>query len=197
MKLSAACVPLAFVVSVALALAAEPASSHEAEGNEHNDHTTLWKTLNFAILAGGVGYFVKKHGANFFRNRTETIQRDIAEAARTREKAEARAVEMDRRMANLEAEIADLRRSWREEMAAEETRLKAATEQMLARIQANAEHEIASAVTHARKELRTYSAELALGLAREKIRRRMTPEVADRLVNSFVSEVSRSSRRAG
>ncbi len=197
MKRLAAVALIASALSLAPISAAERAAAHESESGRHSDHTTLWKTLNFAILAGAIGYFLKKHGSAFFQSRTSAIQRDIAEAAQARRQAEARAADMERRMAGLQAELAELRRASHQEMAAEEARLKAATEQMLTRIQVNAEHEIASAVTCARKELRAYAAELALQLARGKVRQRITPEIADRLVDSFAGHVPRNPRRSG
>jgi F-type H+-transporting ATPase subunit b len=69
--------------------------------------------------------------------------------------------------------------------------LRQETEQQLAKIQAAGEQEIASAAKAARHELKAYSAELALDLAEQKIRHRMTPEVDDSLIRSFVGELPR------
>jgi F0F1-type ATP synthase membrane subunit b/b' len=41
----------------------------------------------------------------------------------------------------------------------------------------------------AKDELRKYAAELAIGLAEERIRFRMKPETQDRLVNGFVHDM--------
>jgi len=59
----------------------------------------------------------------------------------------------------------------------------------IAKIQAHAEREIASAGKAARMELKRYSAELAVSLAEQKVRARMTPETQDALVQGFVQDL--------
>ena len=67
------------------------------------------------------------------------------------------------------------------------------TEAEIAKIQAHAEQEIASAGKAARMALKRYSAELAMGLAEQKVRARMTPETEDALVQGFVRNLNRKS----
>lgn len=165
-------------------------------GGEHHGNPTLWKSLNFVVLAAGFGYLIKKALRPYLASRTESIQREIAEATRLRAEAEARAAETDRRLANLDAEIEKLRAEARREMEEEERRLKAESERAIARMQSSAELEIASLTKRARQELKAYAAELALKLAREKIRQRMTPEIAHALVDNFVHSLDRRPRRA-
>ena len=148
------------------------------------------KRQTFIILAAALGYGISKAGGAFFRGRTQEIQKGIVEATKLREDAEARAAEMDRRMENLGAEIESLREKAKTEMATEQQRASDETEHLLARMQANAEQEIASTAKQARKQLRAYSTELALELARRKIHDRMTPAVAGGLVDSFVEDLA-------
>ncbi|MCW5980729.1 MAG: hypothetical protein KIT09_21795 [Bryobacteraceae bacterium] len=197
--------PVVLLIALLLALAGfaraqavaegAPEPAHGSAEEEHHDSSTFWKTVNFAILAAAIGYGMAKFGGAFFRSRTAEIQSGIAEATRLRQEAEARAADMERRMANLSAEVEELRRAAREELEAEERRFAAETEQLVVRMQANAEQEIASAANQARKELRAYSAELALELARRKIQSRMTPELADDLVDAFVRDLDRLPQR--
>ena len=65
-----------------------------------------------------------------------------------------------------------------------------------AKIQANAEQEIASAAKAARTELRRYAAGLAVELAERQIRARMTPDTQDGLVRGFVRDLDRSKARS-
>lgn len=162
---------------------------------EHHGNPTLWKTLNFLVLAAGFGYLVRKAVRPYLASRTAAIRQEIAEAARLREEAEARLAETDRRLANLNAEIEKLRAEARREFDEEERRLKAESERAIARLQTGAELEIASMTKRARQELKAYAAELALRMAREKIRARMSPEMAHALVDSFVHNLDRHPRR--
>ena len=93
---------------------------------------------------------------------------------------------MDRRLANLEKDIAALRGQGENEAKAETGRMAQETEAEIAKIQAHAEQEIASAGKAARMALKRYSAELAMGLAEQKVRARMTPDTEDALVQGFV-----------
>lgn len=170
-------------------------ASHEEHGEGEGDNVTAWKALNFVLLAGALVYLLRKPARAFFRSRTEDIRKGIDEATAAREAAEARAAEMDRRLQGLEAEISQLRVKAREEMAAEEERLRAESAQALARIRERGGQEILSTTSHARNELRAEAARLALELAEQKVRERMTPEVASGLVSSFVNDFARTQGR--
>lgn len=165
------------------------AGEHEAEA--HGDHTLLWKWVNFILLGGALGYLISKKAGAFFSGRTQEIQKGIREATRLREEAEARAAEIDRRLSNISAEIEELRRGAREEMAAEAERLRAQSEALLRKIAEQAEQEILWATKAARQELKVYSAELALGMAERRIRAVLDPQVENELVRAFVAGLER------
>lgn len=173
--------------------AAQPAhaASHEAAGEHHGPNLTPWKIANFVLLLAALGYFFKKKGGAFFEERTREIRKGIDDAARRKADAEARAAEIDRRMAALGAEIEALRQAARQEMAAERERLRQETEAQVAKIQAHAAQEIASAGKAARQQLREYSAGLALSLAEQKIRSRMTPATQDELLGAFARDMEK------
>ena len=160
-----------------------------------HSNVTLWKAVNFAILFGLLYWLLRKPARKYFASRSAQIREGIDEANKAREEAEERAAEMERRLGNLEQEIEKLRENARQEMAAEDARLQAETERSMARMQKLAEQEIASASNQARKQLRAYSAELATELAREKVRQRMTPEVADSLMKAFAGNLRDASTR--
>ncbi len=181
------------LVAVALfcaATAALAAAEGEA-GGEHHFNIELWKTINFVLLASLLGWLMARRLPPFFSGRTRSIQKEIAEARELKEKAEARTAEMERRMANLEHQIAELREAAKKELAAEEARIQQETEWAAARLEANAKGEIASALTQARRELRAFAAELAVDLARRKVEERMTPEIQVRLVGSLAETLKR------
>jgi F-type H+-transporting ATPase subunit b len=114
---------------------------------------------------------------------------DIADARRLQLEAEARAADVDWRLANLEADIAALRSESQAEIAAETVRLGKHTVDEIAKVEAHAKQEIDIAGKAARMELRRFSAQLAIDLAERKIRARMTPEIEDGLVSGFVRDL--------
>jgi F-type H+-transporting ATPase subunit b len=145
-----------------------------------------WKWANFALLAAGLGWAVAKNAGPFFAGRSRKIRQDMSDAEAMRSDAEARAAAVDRRLANLEAEIAALRTESKAEAEAEAERTHLRTTGELAKIRQQAEQEIVAAGKAARMDLKRYSAQLAVALAEQKVRARMTPEAQDNLVRGFV-----------
>ncbi len=85
----------------------------------------------------------------------------------------------------------DLRKSARAEMANEAERIRGETERHLKRIQEQSAQEIALLARASRDELRRYAAVLALDLAEQRIRSRITPDVQDGLVDGFIHDLRR------
>jgi len=164
---------------------------HEAE----EENVTAWKALNFGLLVVALVWLLRKPAKQYFAGRTSEIQKDILEATKAREEAEARAAEMERRLTDLEKEIQELRASARSEMEAEDERLRTETELALAKLRSRSEQEISATARAAGQELRAEAARLALELARGKVRQKMTPDVSSRLLHSFVDQLDEKAGR--
>jgi len=170
-------------------LAAAGLAQEKSGGEGESSSLEMWKWANFLVLAGAIGYFVGKGAPPFFASRSREIRKEIIEAEEARKEAEARAADVDKRLASLEAEIAALRSEAHEEARAESQRLAQHTAAEMAKIQMHGEQEIAAAGKTARLELKRYAADLAVGLAEQKIRTRITPAVQDSLVRGFVRDL--------
>ncbi len=163
----------------------QEAQQQEVEETGHARGETsmdLWKLANFAILMGIFGYVAYKKGGAFFRGRTENILRDLEASARMKKGAEERYAEVAKRLAAVGTEIELLREQAREESAAEGERVRDETRREMEKIRAQAEQEIASASKAAMQELREHAAKLAVAMAEQKIRARLTPEADAALV---------------
>ena len=170
------------------------AAEAEAHGGKDEAHgagqdVILWKLANFAILAAGLGFLIVKQAGPYFATRSIEIQKGIVESQKLRADAEARAAAMDAKLASLGVEVEAMRKSARDEAAQEGQRIRQETERELAKIQTHAEQEISSALKAAQAELKSYSAQLAVNLARQKVRERMTPADQDALVQGFVADL--------
>ncbi len=88
---------------------AEKKGGAEKEESFAEKHELELKWANFLLLAGLLGYLIGKNAGPFFAARTAGIRKDMEESLRQREEAEAKAADVDRRLANLEKEIAALR----------------------------------------------------------------------------------------
>jgi len=169
------------------AMAQETPASEPASFGEKYELPLKW--INFLILAGGLGYLIGKHAGPFFEARSGSIRKDMLESQQQRKEAEARAADVDRRLADLEKEIAALAGQAKAETQAETERMARHTADEIAKIQAHAEQEIAAAGKAARTDLKRYAAQLAVGLAEQKIRARMTSDTQDALVRGFVRDL--------
>ncbi len=148
----------------------------------------IWKVLNFLILAGLIGYFAVKQGGPAITARAKEIKEGLAAGERAKAEADARAKEVQARIDNLSVEVAALRTSALSEREREANRIRGEFEREITRIQQQSEMEIESAGKMARMELQSFAAKLAVDLAEQKIRSRMTPEVQSGLLQGFLSD---------
>ena len=160
-----------------LALCAAPlalAQEGEKTGGsaEKAEPSMMWEWVNFAILAGLIGYLGAKQGGPFFAARAAGIRKGIDDA-----------------------EIATLRETAGSERRAAEQRIKEETQFELQRIAAHAENEIETAGKSERVALQRFAAQLALELAETKVRARMSSSTEDALVQAFVRGLGTAAAR--
>jgi len=167
------------------------AGSAETKQSEQGDSWIWWKWANFVILAGGLGYLINKNAPAFFEGRSKEILQGIADGTKALKEAHARASAIELRLAGIQHEIDNLRGAARAEMAADGQRIQQETEHHLHRMQEQAAQEIALMTRASRDELRKYSAELALQLAEQRIRSRVTQDTQNGLVDAFLGDLGR------
>ena len=177
------------VIGIAVASCALPQESPKKSEGQASDSMIWWEWANFAILAGGLGYLIRKNVPPLFRKQSDEIQAALAEAAKIKREAAAYAASVEARLANLEREIESLRKDAHAEMTAESERIRRETGRHLERIQQQSVQEIALMTRAAKDELRRFAAELAVGLAGDRIRSRMNPGVQEKLVNGFIADL--------
>lgn len=183
-------------------------ASREAAGEDENDFSqypsvmflartlhvrpilAFWASIlfNFAVIAGGIAYAMKKYLPGAFRNRTASIQRGMAEAQKASEEAGRRLSEIEARLSRLDAEIASMREAAEREAASEEAKIRAAAEQDTRKIIESAEQEIVAAANVARRELKAYAANIAVALAQQQLR--LDASTDEALVKSFAAQLN-------
>src|SRR5262249_62036693 len=108
---------MSFLISTLFVLADEPLHWWDYPGFE------LWKFVNLAIFVTALIIVLKK--ANLreaFRNRRETIKRDLVRAQQERDAAVAKLKEVEERFARLGAEVANVKKQSRHETQEERDR---------------------------------------------------------------------------
>ncbi|HEY1937570.1 MAG TPA: ATP synthase F0 subunit B [Candidatus Angelobacter sp.] len=145
--------------------------------------------LNFAVIFIAIAVFLRKKLPGYFSGRSATIQKGIADARKASEDARRRLADVEGRLSRLDAEIASMRREAEENAKTEEQRILAASEEERRRIVASAEQEIEMAANTARRELKSYAAELAVQLAEKKIR--VSKDTDEALVRAFTLQMGK------
>ncbi len=177
------------------ALAAEPEHGGEHGGaGAHGEHgfsgkTFAFQALNFAILVGVLGYFGGRAINRALAGRHDQMKKDLDEAVQARAAAEGRLKEQERRLNNLEKEIAALRASIKEEAVGEEKRLLEAAEEKARRIQEETRFLMDQEVKQAEIRFRTEVAAEAVRIAEEVVRGSVQPEDDTRLGKAFIADL--------
>jgi F-type H+-transporting ATPase subunit b len=126
-----------------------------------------------------------------FRSRTKEIQHGISEAQQMKLDAEKRSAEMDARLNSLGADIEKFRAQSAAEMQQEGDRISRETAAQIKKIEQQAAVELESVGKTARRQLKEYAAELALGMAEERLRARIDGATESALVDDFVQDLER------
>jgi len=146
-------------------------------------------TLNFAVIFGFLAWLLRKTLPGFFRGRTSSIQKGIEEARKMSEEARRRLTDVEGRLSRLDADIAAMRSEAEENARLEERRILAASEEERRRIVTSAEQEITMAANAARRELKSYAAEVAVDLAEKKIQ--VGKDADQALVHAFTTHLGK------
>lgn len=167
-----------------------PSAGEHAEG-EHEESLVsfLSRIANFALLVGGLVYFLRKPVSEYLSSRDEQISRDLVTAAELKATATAQLADIDTKLKTLPAELDALKQRGAEEVRTEEARLRADAEKDRARLLEQADREIGMRVQTARRELTELAADLAVASARERLGRETTDSDQLRLIDRYVSQV--------
>ena len=176
---------------------AQPGAAHDPAGDEHGEAEAhgsslaalLWPTVNFAILAGGLWWFLKDPVSTYLRDRHTSIRKDLVDAAALKSSAQAQLDELDRKLKALPGEIEALRTRGGEEIAAEEQRISAQAAAERDRLLEQARREIDVQLRLAKRELVEHAATLSVQLAGDRLQQQMTPDDQQRLVARYLDQV--------
>ena len=170
------------------------APQHEAEAAPGTPHEqtllqTAAKIANFAILVGGLVYFLRAPISVYLVSRATAIRRDLVTAAEMRASAAAQLAEIERKLQSLPAELAALKAQGAEDVTAEQSRIAQAAAVERERLIEQTRREIEMRLRVARRELTEHAAQLAVRIAEERIKRTITPEDQIRLVDRYTAQL--------
>lgn len=157
----------------------------------------LGKLVNFLILFGGLAFVLRKPLKAMLAKRTADIGETIRDAEGARAGAETKAGESQARMSGLEEEVRRLKIAAEEEGRRETERISRAAAEETERLKKFARQEVEEQVRLGVRELKAHAAARATDLARERIRKRLTPELQAALIDKSIDRLSRLNEKSG
>ena len=156
---------------------------------------SIFEFINFAIIALAIGIPLFRFLPKFLRQRGEKVRTDIESARKVTEDANSRLSAVEAKLSSIGEEIQKFRAEVEKEIGQDEARIKSALEEESARVVAAAEQEIGAAAAQARRALRHFAADLAIGQAAKQLV--LTPETDRALIAEFVGEVTKNGAAKG
>lgn len=146
----------------------------------------LWRFVNLLLfIAAALFIHHRFFGAPItkaLRSRRADIKLELEKAAQERERAAAELREAQARVGEMDAQVAKIQAEAEAEVAAEQERIRQATELDIVKLKAQNERDVANMAKSAQLELRRFVAAESIDLAETLIRRDISSEVDARLI---------------
>jgi F-type H+-transporting ATPase subunit b len=156
-------------------------------------HPAIPKAVNLAVFLTVMYLLVRKPAREFFAARLASVRATLDRAAKEKAEAEAKINELNARLSKLDAEVAEIRAQAQREALAESARLKAEAQADADKLRATAKREIEGTKQAALVQLRQFTADKAVELAEQMIRRELTPQDDAKLLQRVSEELSKVS----
>jgi F-type H+-transporting ATPase subunit b len=149
----------------------------------------LWKIVNFAILVVILVKFVGKPLKEFLRKRTEVIEKTLQEARQAKELAQKALTEVEERLKYKDKEIEDILAASLSSAKLEQDSLVLQGVRMRDKILEQAQTGIEYGLRQAKEEIRAEAVEIAMEMAENKLKEKLTPDTQDRLIEESLAKI--------
>ncbi|NOX20574.1 MAG: F0F1 ATP synthase subunit B [Nitrospirae bacterium] len=149
----------------------------------------MWKIINFALLVIILVKFLGKPMREYFKKRTELIQKSLDEAREAKEIAQKALQEVQEKLKLKDEEIEKIIAAARASGEADREALIKKGEEMSAKIKEQAKSNIEVELKNAKAQLRAEAAELAVKLAEKKLKEQLTEEEQLKLLEESIKRL--------
>jgi len=174
-----------------LPLLAQGAEEHKSKMSQAD--IDFYKWVNFAILLVGLGYLVIKFMLPALTLRAREIKKALVDSRKAIASSETRIAELNAKLSNFDGEVSSLKTRSLAERQTEAKRIAEQTAQLLGKLAAQRQAEIASSIKIAEQQLRAFTAAEAVKLANAKLSARMDSATRSGLVSQFVEGLQQQS----
>jgi F-type H+-transporting ATPase subunit b len=176
----------ALFLTLTFAVASAHAAGESAGANAKQERATeIFRWINFAIVAGVLGYVFLKITPPTFRQNAAEISSAITKSTAAKAEADKQLRDAEQKLARLQQEVAQLRAAGEQDAKAESERIRNVTRSDTVKIGA-AKAEIEAAERAARLELKAIAANLAVDGAESLLAKQLTPQTQEALLANFV-----------
>jgi len=176
------------ILSVAIplvALSAETGGAHQINVIKE----IVFPFINFAILLTLLVVLLRRPLKDFLLTRSKKIAQEIEHAAQEKQEAEARAMNYERRLKNIESEMAQLVESFKKEGELARERIIAEANLSAERIQATAELIARQEIVKAKERLKEEAVQLSAEWAERLIRENLKAQDRERMVKDYIKRL--------
>jgi F-type H+-transporting ATPase subunit b len=171
-------------------------TSWASGGGESDNMALVWQGVNLVLLIAVLTYFARKPVMQFFGERRERITNDLDSAAELLRQAELRNSEISRKLVDLGSQVEEIQEATRRRADEECERIIAEAHRSAERIRSDAHGAIEQELARAQRELRREAANLAIEVAAEMLREKISDSDRERLVDEFITRVEPGNERS-
>jgi F-type H+-transporting ATPase subunit b len=171
------------------------ATAFSAEGAEPHGFAwkeLVWPVINFAILVIVLFLAGRKPIKEYFKKRTEMIEKSIQEAEEAKELAKKSLEEVRERLRNTDREINEILEAAKRSGEKEKEALIAEGEELKNKILEQARANIEFELQKAKKAIKSEAALMALELAEKQLKERLGREKQDELIDEYIKKLEAS-----
>ncbi len=175
---------LMLIITAGIALASSSGGEHETSIMDW-----VWRFLNFAILVVILVVFMGKPMKEYFKKRTELIEKSIKDASEAKSAAEKALKDIEDKLKLKDDEIKKIMESARKSGEADRDALVEDGMIMSERIKEQAKLNIEMELKQAKEELKADAAKLAIDLAEKKIKDRLSHDDQMKILEESLKKI--------
>ncbi|MCX7991546.1 MAG: ATP synthase F0 subunit B [Proteobacteria bacterium] len=182
---------LARIILLFMALISSTAYGSEGATPSPFSADFLFRVINAVILFGGIGYAISKPLKNYLKERSENVKNAIMEAKKAKEEAEKKARYYDEKLSALESEIKAMMDEYKRSAEEERERIIREYNEQIQKLKERMAKSIEQEKAKLREELMIETANMAVQVAEEMIRKNFTPQDQKKLVQEYIKMMER------
>jgi F-type H+-transporting ATPase subunit b len=160
-----------------------------AAGDAEGESDLLVRTINVALLLGVLWLLARKPIQAYFAERRDGIVGEVEAAAKLRAEAEERHSRFQRKLADLDSDLDEIRRGAADRAETDKQRILDEARAAAERIRSDARAAVDQELRRAREELRKEASDLSIELAGGLLRNQVSDADRERLMDEFITAV--------